>query len=38
LGRRYKGSLENFEIGTEKIPVEVIRAFGILKLASRSDF
>ncbi|MBQ7333267.1 MAG: class II fumarate hydratase [Clostridia bacterium] len=27
-------SLENFEIGIEKIPKEIIRAFGILKLAA----
>jgi len=27
-------SLENFEIGTEKMPVEIIKAFAILKLAA----
>ena len=38
-GDRYWGaqtarSLENFNIGTEKMPAELIEAFGILKKAS----
>jgi fumarate hydratase class II len=38
-GRAYYGaqtarSLVNFDIGTEKIPIEVVRAFGVLKKAA----
>ena len=33
-GAQTQRSLENFPIGTEKMPSEIIRAFGILKLAS----
>jgi fumarate hydratase class II len=33
-GAQTARSLENFSIGTEKVPIEVIRAFGILKKAS----
>ena len=33
-GAQTQRSLQNFEIGTEKIPLEVIHAFGILKKAA----
>ena len=33
-GAQTQRSLQNFEIGTEKIPLEVISAFGILKKAA----
>ena len=33
-GAQTQRSLENFEIGTEKMPVEIIRAFAILKKAA----
>lgn len=33
-GAQTQRSLENFKIGTEKIPMEIIRAFGILKKAA----
>ncbi len=33
-GAQTQRSLENFPIGTEKMPREIIRAFGILKLAA----
>ena len=33
-GAQTQRSLENFEIGTEKMPIEVIRAFAILKKAA----
>ena len=33
-GAQTERSLENFRIGTEKMPPEIIRAFGILKLAA----
>lgn len=33
-GAQTQRSLENFRIGTEKMPVEIIRAFGILKKAA----
>lgn len=33
-GAQTQRSLENFRIGTEKMPKEIIRAFGILKLAA----
>ena len=33
-GAQTQRSLQNFEIGTEKMPIEVIRAFGILKKAA----
>ncbi len=28
-GAQTQGSLENFKIGREKMPVEIVRAFGI---------
>ena len=31
-GAQTQRSLENFVIGTEKMPIEIIRAFGVLKL------
>ncbi len=33
-GAQTERSLENFRIGTEKMPEEIIRAFGIIKLAA----
>lgn len=33
-GAQTQRSLENFEIGTEKMPIEIIRAFAILKKAA----
>ena len=33
-GAQTQRSLQNFEIGTEKIPREVIRAFAVLKKAA----
>ena len=33
-GAQTQRSLENFKIGTEKMPTEIIRAFGALKLAA----
>ena len=33
-GAQTQRSLENFRIGTEKMPLEIVRAFGILKLAT----
>ena len=33
-GAQTQRSLQNFSIGTEKMPTEIIRAFGILKLAA----
>ncbi|MBQ8689737.1 MAG: class II fumarate hydratase [Clostridia bacterium] len=33
-GAQTQRSLENFKIGTEKIPTEIIHAFGIIKLAA----
>ncbi|MDD3169352.1 MAG: class II fumarate hydratase [Eubacteriales bacterium] len=33
-GAQTQRSLENFEIGTEKMPVEIIRAFAVLKKAA----
>ena len=33
-GAQTQRSLENFKIGTEKMPVEIIRAFGVLKKAA----
>ena len=33
-GAQTERSLENFRIGVEKMPVEVVRAFGIIKLAA----
>lgn len=33
-GAQTQRSLQNFEIGTEKMPTEVVRAFGILKKAA----
>ena len=33
-GAQTQRSLENFEIGTEKMPTEIVRAFGALKLAA----
>ena len=36
-GAQTQRSFENFRIGTEKIPPEVIRAFAVVKLAARRD-
>ena len=33
-GAQTQRSLENFPIGTEKMPVEIVRAFGLLKKAA----
>lgn len=33
-GAQTQRSLENFKIGVEKMPVEIVRAFGIIKLAA----
>ncbi|MEL7654616.1 MAG: lyase family protein, partial [Bacillota bacterium] len=33
-GAQTQRSLENFEIGTEKMPIEIIRAFAVLKKAA----
>ena len=33
-GAQTQRSLQNFEIGTEKIPIEVIHAFAVLKKAA----
>ena len=33
-GAQTQRSLQNFRIGTEKMPLEIIRAFGILKKAA----
>ena len=33
-GAQTQRSLENFKIGTEKMPTEIVRAFGIIKLAA----
>ena len=32
-GAQTQRSFENFKIGTEKMPAEIVNAFGILKLA-----
>ena len=37
-GAQTARSLANFDIGGEKMPVEIIRAFGILKKAAASCF
>ena len=33
-GAQTQGSYQNFRIGTEKMPEEIIRAFGVLKKAA----
>ncbi len=33
-GAQTQRSLENFKIGTEKMPTEIVRAFGVIKLAA----
>ena len=33
-GAQTERSLENFRIGTEKMPAEIVRAFGIIKLCA----
>ena len=36
-GAQTKRSYQNFQIGTEKMPEEIVRAFGILKKADRKS-
>ena len=37
-GAQTQRSFENFRIGTEKIPPEVIRAFAVVKLAAAVSY